>query len=110
MPVTVSRFDTRRFDPAKLQKLNVAQTARFFLDVYCLMPGQAQKPHRHADADKVYAVLEGKVTVTIGQETAEVGPGQAVLAPAGVDHGVINSGPDNAALLVMMTPPPPAQG
>jgi mannose-6-phosphate isomerase-like protein (cupin superfamily) len=106
MPVTVTRFDTRRFDPGKLQKLNVAQTGRFFLDVYCLMPGQAQKPHRHEGSDKVYAVLEGRVTVQIGQESAELGPGQAVLAAAGVDHGVTNSGPDNAALLVMMTPPP----
>jgi quercetin dioxygenase-like cupin family protein len=106
MPLPITRFDTRRFDPTKLQKLNVAQTARFFLDVYCLMPGQAQKPHRHAGSDKVYAVLEGKVTVHIGGDTAELGPGQAVLAAAGVDHGVTNSGPDNAALLVMMTPPP----
>jgi mannose-6-phosphate isomerase-like protein (cupin superfamily) len=107
MPVSVTRFDARRFDPGKLQKLNVAQTSRFFLDVYCLMPGQQQKPHRHDASDKVYAVLEGHVTVRIGDETAALGPGEAVLAPAGVEHGVDNSGPENAALLVMMTPPPP---
>lgn len=106
MPVSVNRFDVRRFDAAKLQKLNVFQTSRFFLDVYCLAPGQAQKPHAHADADKVYAVLEGEVVVRVGSETATLGPGQSALAPAGEDHGVENQSQSPAALLVFMAPHP----
>jgi quercetin dioxygenase-like cupin family protein len=100
--VHVQRFDVRRFDSAKLQKLNLFETPRFFLDVYCLEPGQAQKPHSHAGADKVYAVLEGQVTVRVGDATASLGPGESALAPAGVDHGVDNPGPGKAALLVFM--------
>ena len=106
MAVTVTRFDTRRFDPAKLQKLNVVQTSRFFLEVYCLAPGQAQKPHTHDGSDKVYAVLEGQVRVRIGADTADLGPGEAALAPAGIDHGIENPGPTNAAILVFMAPLP----
>jgi mannose-6-phosphate isomerase-like protein (cupin superfamily) len=106
MSVQISRFDVRRFDPGKLQKLNVCETSRFFLDVYCLEPGQAQKPHAHADADKVYAVLEGQVTVRVGEASASLGPGEAALAPAGADHGVENPGPARAALLVFMAPKP----
>lgn len=106
MSVQVSRFDVRRFDPAKLQKLNVCETPRFFLDVYCLSPGQAQKPHAHADADKVYAVLEGEVIVRVGDASASLRPGESALAPAGQDHGVENPGPANAALLVFMAPRP----
>jgi quercetin dioxygenase-like cupin family protein len=106
MSVQVQRFDVRRFDPAKLQKLNVFETPRFFLDVYCLAPGQAQKPHAHADADKVYAVLEGQVTVRVGASTAQLGPGESALCPAGSDHGVENPGPHPAALLVFMAPRP----
>src|SRR5688500_12998235 len=98
MSVQVSRFDARSFDAAKMQKLNVFQTPRFFLDVYCLAPGQAQKPHAHAGSDKVYAVLEGQVRVRVGEDVAEVGVGEAVLAPAGIDHGVENPGPQTAAL------------
>lgn len=106
MPVQVSRFDSRRFDPAKLQKLNVFQTSRFFLDVYCLAPGQAQKPHQHAASDKVYAVLEGLVRVRVGDDVVELGPGEAALAPSAQDHGVENPGPASAALLVFMAPHP----
>jgi len=106
MPLAVQRLDVRRFDAAKMQKINLFETSRFFCDVYCLEPGQAQKPHRHDEADKVYAVLEGEVAVRVGEETATLRAGEAVLAPAGADHGVDNPGPGRAALLVFMAPRP----
>lgn len=106
MAIEVKRIDVRGFDASKLQKLNLFETPRFFCDVYCLEPGQAQKPHQHSDADKVYAVLEGAVVARIGTESAHLTAGDAVLAPAGVDHGVENPGPDRAALLVFMAPRP----
>jgi mannose-6-phosphate isomerase-like protein (cupin superfamily) len=106
MPLPIQRLDVRRFDAAKMQKLNLFETSRFFCDVYCLEPGQAQKPHRHDDADKVYAVLEGQVLARVGSESATLGAGEAVLAPAGLDHGVENPGPARAALLVFMAPRP----
>jgi quercetin dioxygenase-like cupin family protein len=95
-----------QFADDKLKKHNLFTTERFFLDVYCLKPGQAQKPHQHEHSDKVYLVLDGKCRFTIGVEQATHGPGAAVLAKAGVPHGVVNDGPENARLLVMMTPPP----
>ncbi|HEX4621905.1 MAG TPA: cupin domain-containing protein [Myxococcaceae bacterium] len=96
----------RAFSDEKLKKHNLFQTPRFFLDVYCLKPGQSQKPHAHADADKVYLVLDGSCRLTVGTEVAEHGAGAAVFAPAGSSHGVENAGPTDARLLVMMTPPP----
>ncbi|MGZ6126210.1 MAG: hypothetical protein ACXWLR_14685 [Myxococcales bacterium] len=38
----VAVLSQRRFDGSKLQKINLFVTERFFLDVYCLEPGQAQ--------------------------------------------------------------------
>jgi len=102
----IRRLDVRRFDAAKMQKLNLFETPRFFLDVYCLEPGQAQKPHAHEGADKVYAVLEGSVVARIGGESATLAVGDTVLAPAGLDHGVENPGPERASLLVFMAPRP----
>lgn len=46
-PRREERLDVRRFDAAKMQKVNLFETGRFFLDVYCLEPGQSQKPHVH---------------------------------------------------------------
>lgn len=106
MAIEIRRFDERVFAEDKMQKLNVFETPRFFFDVYCLTPGQAQKPHRHADADKVYAVVEGQVTIRIGSQEAVVGSGQAVLARAGIEHGVTNISAERAAVLVFMAPRP----
>ncbi len=106
MAIEIRRLDARRFDATKMQKLNLFETPRFFCDVYCLEPGQAQRPHRHDGADKLYAVLEGEVVVRIGDETAQLAPGDAVLAPAAIDHGVENRGVGRAALLVFMAPRP----
>lgn len=106
MAIEMKKLDVRRFDAAKMQKINLFETPRFFCDVYCLEPGQSQKPHRHDDADKLYAVLEGQVLARIGTDTALLSPGDCVLAPAGQDHGVENTTSTRAALLVFMAPHP----
>jgi quercetin dioxygenase-like cupin family protein len=105
--IDVKSFATaRRFDPAKMQKLALFESDRFFCDVYCLLPGQEQKPHAHEGSDKIYAVLEGTVEVRVGSETRSVGQGEAALAPAGKEHGVLNRSGSPAALLVFLAPRP----
>ncbi len=95
-----------RFAPDKLQKVNLFESARMFCDVYCLLPGQAQKAHAHADSDKIYHVLSGAVRVQVGSEARVLGAGHTAVAPAGVEHGVQNDGPGPASLLVVMAPHP----
>ena len=102
-----SFLTTRRFASDKMQKLNLFETSQFFLDVYCLEPGQAQKPHAHTGSDKIYAVLEGSVDAEIGETTATLHAGDTVLAPSGVAHGITNRSSANASVLVFMAPPPP---
>ena len=94
------------FAADKLRKHNLFQTERFFLDVYCLEPGQGQGAHAHPGSDKVYLVLEGTCRFTVGDAHEEHGPGAAVLCPAGATHGVENAGSVRARLLVMMAPNP----
>jgi quercetin dioxygenase-like cupin family protein len=104
--VNVASFLARRFDAAKMQKLNLFETERFFCDVYCLEPGQAQKQHAHAGNDKIYGVLEGTVVAQVAGEERELQVGEAVLIPAGDEHGVVNRSQNRAALLVFMAPHP----
>ena len=49
-----------RFDDEKMQKVNLFESHRMFADLYCLKPGQQQKPHTHSENDKIYFVLEGE--------------------------------------------------
>ena len=99
-------LSARRFSSEKMQKVNLLETERMFADVYCLEPGQEQKPHTHEGADKIYFVLEGTGHFRIGGEERDLGQNQIVLAPAGSEHGVRNTAAEKLALLVFMAPNP----
>jgi len=98
--------DKIAFRPDKLSKVNLFDVPQFFLDVYCVEPGQEQKPHAHVDAAKVYYVLDGEGTFLVDGVEETLGPGHAVLAPAGDPHGVRNDSSNRLTLLVMMAPNP----
>jgi hypothetical protein len=46
----------RGYSPEKLRKHGVFSTPRFFLDVYCLKPGQAQATAVHCPAGSDHGV------------------------------------------------------
>jgi mannose-6-phosphate isomerase-like protein (cupin superfamily) len=106
MDVFKNTRDCLRFATAKMQKVNLFETARMFCDVYCLEPGQEQAAHAHAGSDKVYYVIEGTGSFRVDTEQRDVGAGGAVFAPAGSSHAVSNPGPQPLALLVFMAPKP----
>jgi mannose-6-phosphate isomerase-like protein (cupin superfamily) len=89
-----------------MQKVNLFETDRMFTDIYCLEPGQEQRAHAHTNADKVYVVIEGIARVLVGTEECDVEAGSAVLAQAGIEHGVRNSTENRLVLLVFMAPNP----
>lgn len=96
--------DFERFSDEKMAKNALFNSRHMFYDLYCLRPGQAQKVHAHGGSDKIYLVMRGTPTLTLGQEDQVLEPGEAVMAPEGVPHGVRNDGPDDAVLLVTMGP------
>ena len=92
--------DTVAFSSEKMKKIGLFQSERFFFDVYCLEPGQEQAPHLHEGADKIYLVRDGAVCVRVGEEEVTLTADAAVLAPAGVIHGIRNTTQDRAVVLV----------
>lgn len=96
----------KRFSPEKYQKVPLFETERSILDVYCLLPGQAQKLHSHAGNDKYYFILEGRARVRIGDEERDLGPGEAALARPGVDHSIANTSGAPVVALVFQAPKP----
>lgn len=92
--------------PTKFFKSTLFQSGRLLLGLNCLEPGQTQSAHAHADQDKFYFVVEGEGEFTVGEETQRAGPGVVVWAPAGVEHGVTNTGAQRLVLLVGIAPAP----
>jgi quercetin dioxygenase-like cupin family protein len=99
--------DHVKLDEARMAKIALATTERAQLDLYCVAPGQSQKPHTHADQDKIYYVLEGAGRFSLAGKDERVAAGEALVAPAGVAHGLVNDGTDPLLVLVIVTPPPP---
>ncbi len=100
----------RKFSDEKFQKINLFESERMFCDIYCFEPGQEQPLHGHEGCDKIYYVIEGSGTFTVGDEKKKLGPQMAVLCPPGVDHGVLNTGEGRMVLLVFMAPHPSTIG
>jgi quercetin dioxygenase-like cupin family protein len=94
------------FGPDKMGKVNLAGGEHLYAGLNCFEPGQAHQVHTHADQDKLYVVLEGTGEASVGSDTSEVTPGDVVLAPAGVVHGMRNPGPGRLVVLVVFGPPP----
>ena len=93
------------FRPDAATKADLFRGASLFLGLNCFEPGQAQRVHTHAGADKFYLVVSGRARMTVGGETREVGPGTLIWAPADVPHGVAEA-LERTVLLVGIAPPP----
>lgn len=90
----------------KHYKATLFQGEYLFVGINCLNPGQIQPAHEHSNADKVYIVMEGQGEFIVGEERRKAAAGDAVWTPAGVPHGVENTGAERLTLLVCIAPLP----
>ena len=93
------------FGAERAGKADLFTGRHLFLGLNCFEPGQSQRVHTHAGADKFYLVVSGRAKLTVGDETREVGAGTVVWAPADVPHGV-SEALERTVLLVGIAPPP----
>lgn len=94
-----------RFDSAGATKADLCRGSVLFVGLNCFEPGQSQRVHTHAAADKFYLVLSGKARMTVGGETRVADAGTLVWAPADVPHGV-DEALERTVMLVAIAPPP----
>ena len=83
--------------------------------LYHLEPGAEEGTHFHLagdpgscsteSQDELYVVVTGEVVLTVREERAVLGPGDAVYVPEGVPHGVRNESTGPAELLLVFGPP-----
>jgi len=98
--------DFQGANPEKFFKTTLWQGEHVMIGLNCLEPDQTQPVHAHSGADKFYMVLNGSGNFTVGDEEKTAGPGTVVVAPAGVPHGVSNTGTERLSLLIGIAPGP----
>jgi quercetin dioxygenase-like cupin family protein len=67
-------------------------------------PGQRAPEHAHPGMEERWTVLAGRACFRIGGEEAEAGPGETVVAPAGVPHLAWNPTGGEVRLRIEMRP------
>ena len=76
---------------------------RYSLAHASVRPGDRTLPHKLRSAE-VYVILEGTGLMHVGDERAEVGPGQAILIPPGQVQSIENTGTAGLAFLCIVDP------
>jgi len=66
--------------------------------------GWAGTPLHHHAFDEAFYVLDGELTLQLGDEIVTRGPGGLAFAPGGVHHAVANPGAEPARYLLVITP------
>jgi mannose-6-phosphate isomerase-like protein (cupin superfamily) len=70
-----------------------------------LEPRQQTERHYHAESEEFYYVLAGEGELEIDGELAPVGPGDAILIPAGAWHQIIAGSNSVLRFLCCCAPP-----
>ena len=87
-------------------KADEAETAatysisEWFLEPHSSGPG----PHSHADHDDIFYVIEGVMSVRVGDDWVDAGVGSFVRAPAGIIHDFANRTDQRAGMLNIYIP------
>ena len=69
-----------------------------------LAPGAATTPHHHKVTEEIYYILTGTASMTLGDETRPVGPGDAIAIPPGLRHTINNTGAQELVFLCTCAP------
>jgi mannose-6-phosphate isomerase-like protein (cupin superfamily) len=92
-------------NPHGVDARNISDTKNVQVVHITLKPGEALKKHI-TPVDVFFYILEGQITVEIGDERVVVGPETLVESPAKIPHRLANEGTGVGRILVVKTPKP----
>jgi quercetin dioxygenase-like cupin family protein len=76
----------------------------FFMAEVSVPPGGGPAPHVHHREEESFHLLEGTLTIQVGEKTLIASPGDFVYLPRGIAHSFRNTGNGNARFLAVITP------
>jgi quercetin dioxygenase-like cupin family protein len=71
-----------------------------------IKPGGEIRLHTH-DVEEIIFIHSGQLKGTLGDEVRTLGPDQTLIAPAGVVHGLLNTGKSDARIITFFPVPAP---
>lgn len=108
-PTIVRPEDHAAYSAHKMGKSTIFESTRLLVGLNAFEPGQEHALHAHAGQDKVYSVIEGEGLFLLDGRELPMKPGDLLVAPEGVPHGVRNSGSRRLLVLAVLAPAPGAR-
>lgn len=90
--------------PVMTTKISGLDAANAYSMLEMTVYDQGPPLHKHLSEEEVFYVLEGEVTLRVGDREIQVVPGSVVLVPRGTPHTFWNSSKSPARLLVIFSP------
>jgi quercetin dioxygenase-like cupin family protein len=103
-PSVIHPADHAEWRADKMGKRTLFESPRLLVGLNAFEPGQAHALHAHADMDKVYHVIEGEGLFLLEGRDLPMRAGDLLVAPAGVPHGVRNTGSGRLLVLAILAP------
>jgi quercetin dioxygenase-like cupin family protein len=101
-------FDTSKYQVYSPESATVVFTyitGQLGVVVWNLEPGQENDYHMHPTTEHLHVVLAGECEYTLGdQAPVVVRPGQAVMVPEQIPHGIRNVGTTPASYMAITSP------
>jgi mannose-6-phosphate isomerase-like protein (cupin superfamily) len=69
-----------------------------------IVPGGGPPPHIHYGEDELFYVLDGDITIFVGEQTVRASAGTCVHIPAGAAHTFKNEGGGPSRMVIMYAP------
>jgi len=105
-PSVIRPADHAEWHAEKMGKSTLFSSPRLLVGLNAFEPGQAHALHAHADMDKVYQVIDGEGMFLLEERELPMRAGDLLVAPAGVPHGVRNTGRGRLLVLAILAPAP----
>ena len=67
-------------------------------------PGTTVARHAHPEAEQAMWIVEGSMRMTVGDETADLGPGDVVVVNRGIEHELVSE--EGVTFVEAMSPVP----
>jgi mannose-6-phosphate isomerase-like protein (cupin superfamily) len=103
---TVKINDIKEFNADKFVRKDPLTTDKFVFNTFYFKPRQFLPFHKHPASDELFYIAEGVGEFTVGNESVTVGPTSSVYGPAGVFHGLVNSGDKEMVVISVQAPKP----
>jgi mannose-6-phosphate isomerase-like protein (cupin superfamily) len=105
-PAVLRPLDHAVFRPDKMGKATLFSSERLLVGLNSFEPGQEHALHAHAGMDKLYVVASGRGVFLLEGEELPMGPGDLLVAPEGVPHGIRNTGDERLVVIAALAPGP----